>query len=256
MGRWRVLLAGLLVALFCTSARAQQVLTLTPFHANGFYQPGEKVGWTVTRPTGVAGPTRFTYDIKNNGFDVLKSGMLDLSAGTATIEIVVNEPSMIYVQVTPEGEQPPPADAAQKKPYASVGAAVAPDRLQPSVPRPADFDDFWAAKLNAQRQIPMNPVLTPVASNVPGVEMSAVKVDALGSHMQGYVMKPEREGTFPALVIYQGAGVYALRPAIGTARAAEGWLVVDVDAHDKAPDAPTGPPSSYHTIGNTDREQS
>ena len=49
MSRWRVLLSILLVALFCTSARAQQVLTFTPFHANGIYQSGEKVGWTVTR---------------------------------------------------------------------------------------------------------------------------------------------------------------------------------------------------------------
>ena len=256
MGRWRVLLAGLLVALFCTPAGAQQVLTFTPFHANGIYQPGERVGWTVTRATDAAGPTRFVYDIKKNEFDVLRSGMVDVSSGAATIEIIVSEPSMIYVWVTPEGEQPPPADAPQQKPYASVGAAVAPDRLQPSVPRPADFDDFWAAKLKAQRELPMNPVLTPVASNVPGVEMSAVKVDSLGSHMQGYVMKPQREGTFPALVMYQGAGVRALRPAIGTARAAEGWLVLDVDSHDKAPDASTGPPGDYHTIGNTDREQS
>ena len=251
-----VLLAALLVPLFCTPASAQQELTFTPFHANGIYQPGETLGWRVTLASGATGPNRFTYDIKKNSFDVLKSGVLDLSAGAATIEVVVNEPSMVYVQVTPEGEQPPAADAAQQKPYASVGAAVAPDRMQPSVPRPADFDDFWASKLNAQRQIPMSPVLTPVSSNVSGVDMSAVKVDSLGSQMQGYIMKPEREGRFPALVIYQGAGVYALRPALGIARAAEGWLVLDVDAHDKAPDAPTGPPTNYHTIGNTDREQS
>ena len=154
---------------------------------------------------------------------MLKSGILDLSRGTATLEIVVNEPSMVYVQVTPEGEQPPPADAAQRKPYASVGAAVAPDRLQPSVPRPADFDDFWAAKLKAQRELPMNPVLTPVASDVPGVDVSTVRLDSLGSHMQGYVAKPQREGRFPALVIDQGAGVRALRPAAGATRAAEGW---------------------------------
>jgi cephalosporin-C deacetylase-like acetyl esterase len=254
--RLRVYLAGLLLALFCTSASAQQVLTFTPFHANGIYQPGGRVGWTVTRPSDTAGPTRFIYDIKKNGFDVLESGMLDLSLGTATIEIVVDEPSMVYVQVTPEGEQPPPAEAAQQKPYASVGAAVAPDRLQPSVPRPEDFDDFWAAKLKAQRDLPMNPVLTLVDSNVPGVELSTVRVDCLGSRMQGYLSKPQREGKFPALVMYQGAGVRALRPAAATARAAEGWLVLDVDSHDKAPDSPTGPPNNYHTIGNTDREQS
>ncbi len=213
------------------------------------------MGWTVTRSTDAAGPTRFAYDITKNEFEVLKSGMLDLSRGTATLEIVVNEPSMVYVQVTPEGEQPPPADAAQRKPYASVGAAVAPDRLQPSVPRPADFDDFWAAKLKAQRELPMNPVLTPVASDVPGVDVSTVRLDSLGSHMQGYVAKPQREGRFPALAIYQGAGVRAETGRRGDC-AAEGWLVLDVDAHDKAPDAPTGPPNDYQTIGNTDREQS
>ena len=128
----RAVLTGLLVALvFSTRASAQQFLTFTPFRANGIYQVGERVGWTITRPTGVAGPQRFAYEIKKDEFEVLRRGMLDLSAGTASIEIVVDEPSMVYVQVTPEGEQPPPADNPQRKPYASVGAAVAPDRLQP-----------------------------------------------------------------------------------------------------------------------------
>lgn len=255
-GRSSVLLAGMLAALSCPPASAQQEVTFAPFHANGIYLPGENVGWTVKRPLDAAGPVRFTYDIKKNGFDVLRSGILDLSSGTATIEVVVNEPSMIYVQVTPEGETPPPADAAQKKPWASVGAAVAPERMQPSVPRPADFDEFWASKLKALRAVPMNPVVTPVASDVPGVELSTVIVDSLDSHMQGYLAKPQREGKFPALVMYQGAGVRPLRPAASTARAAEGWLILDVDSHDKAPDASTGPPFNYQTIGNTDREQS
>jgi cephalosporin-C deacetylase-like acetyl esterase len=256
MSAQQAVMAGLLLALFCSPAHAQQVLTFTPFHPNGIYQPGERLGWTVTRPTGVAGPTRFAYDIKKNSFDVLRSGVLDLSSGTATIEIVVNEPSMIYVQVTPEGELPPPPDAAQQRPYASVGAAVAPEQMQPSVSRPADFDDFWAAKLKAQREIPMNPVLTRVESNVAGVELSTVRVDSLGSHMQGYVMKPQRDGKFPALVIFQGAGVRALAPAAGSARAAQGWLVLDVDSHDKPPSVSTGPPFNYQTVGTTDREQS
>jgi cephalosporin-C deacetylase-like acetyl esterase/lysophospholipase L1-like esterase len=128
--------------------------------------------------------------------------------------------------------------------------------MRPSVPRPADFDEFWASKLKAMRAIPIDPSLAPITSNVPGVEISAVKVTVLDSHMQGYVAKPQREGKFPALVTYQGAGVRALRPDAAAARAAEGWLVVDVDSHDKAPDAPTGPLSNYQTIGNTDREQS
>ena len=53
------------------------------------------------------GPSRFIYDVKKNGFDVLRSGTLDLTAGTATIEIVVYEPSMIYVQVDTGGRATP-----------------------------------------------------------------------------------------------------------------------------------------------------
>jgi cephalosporin-C deacetylase len=254
-GRSRVLLAGLLVALFCTRASAQQELTFTPFHANGIYQPGEKVGWTVTRSNGAPGPTRYAYEIKKNELELLRSSTLDLSSGAATIEAVLDEPCMVFVELKPESAAAAPG-GPQRRPYASLGAAVAPDRMQPSVPRPANFDEFWASKLKVLREIPMNPVLRPVASTVPGVEMSAVKVDSLASQMQGYLMKPQREGKFPALVSYQGAGVYALRPAIAAAHAAEGWLVLDVDAHDKAPDVATGPPANYHTLGNTDREQS
>ena len=251
-----VLLPVLLLALCCAPANAQQRdLTFTPFHANGIYQPGEKVGWTVTRQNGSTGPTRLDYEIKKNELEVLRSSTLDLSSGTATIEAVLDEPCMVFVELKPEGAAAA-TGGPQRRPYASVGAAVAPDRLRPSVPRPADFDEFWASKLRAMRAIPIDPVLTPITSNVPGVEISAVKVTVLDSHMQGYVAKPQREGKFPALVTYQGAGVRALRPDAAAARAAEGWLVVDVDSHDKAPDAPTGPPSNYQTIGNTDREQS
>jgi hypothetical protein len=234
---------------------AQQGITFTSFHANGIYQAGEKLGWTVTRTTGAAGPTRLSYDIKKNEWEGLRSSTLDLSSGTTTIEAVLDEPGMVFVELKPEGT-PAASGDPQRRPYASLGAAVAPDRIQSPVPRPADFDEFWASKLEAMRAVPMDPILKPVTSDVAGVEINTVQVAAPSSHMQAYVTKPLREGKFPALVMYQGAGVRALQPNTAAARAAEGWLVVDVDSHDKAPDASTGPPTNYHTIGATDREQS
>src|SRR4029077_7630671 len=111
---------------------AQQELTFTPFHPNGIYQPGEKLGWTVTRPSGAAGPTRFSYDIKKNELEVLRSSTLDLASGTATIEAVLDEPCMVFVELKPEGAAAA-TGGPQRRPYASVGAAVAPDRLRPSV---------------------------------------------------------------------------------------------------------------------------
>jgi hypothetical protein len=99
----RVLQACLLAALFSTAASAQQGLTFTPFHSNGIYQPGEKVGWTVTGSDSATGPARFDYEIKKNEREVLRSATLDLSSGTATIEAVLDEPCMVFVELKPEG---------------------------------------------------------------------------------------------------------------------------------------------------------
>ncbi len=55
-------------------------------------------------------------------------------------------------------------------------------------------------------------------------------------------------------MIFQWAGVYALPKNAVLDRAAEGWLALDVDSHDKDPNAPSGPPANYQSVGNTDRE--
>jgi cephalosporin-C deacetylase len=141
--------------------------------------------------------------------------------------------------------------------YYAVGAAVAPLQIPMDTPRPADFDIFWSEKLAAQAKLPLNPVLTPVTSDVPGVEISIFNLDALGSHVHGYVAKPAREGKFPALIQLQYAGVYALNARMDEQHAADGWLVINVDSHDKQPNDPSGGiPRAYQAIGNTDRETS
>lgn len=139
----------------------------------------------------------------------------------------------------------------------AVGAAVDPLHIPMDTPRPADFDAFWNAKLAEQARVPMNPVLTPVQIDVPGVDMSIVTLDALGSHAHAYVTRPAREGKFPALIQLQYAGVYALPAQADAQRAATGWLVLNVDSHDKSPAEPSGGvPRNYQAIGNTDREKS
>ena len=229
---------ALFLALMTSAFVCGQELTFTPFHASGIYALGEKAGWTVTGPA-----VSNTYIIKKNNFDVLQAGVLDLTSGSTTIEMTLNEPAMVYVQVG-------------VKPTVSLGAAVEPRKLAPAAPRPADFDAFWDGKLTELAKVPINPVLTPTETNKQGVEFYTVQLDSVGSHVQGYLAKPQREGKFPALVIYQYAGVYALQPNTVTDRAAEGWLAFDVDSHDLPPSQGAGVPNNYQTIGNTDRETS
>jgi len=221
---------------------AAQPPSFTPFNPSGIYALGEKAGWRVTAPPGLAA---CSYTVKRNNSDVIKSGTLDLSSGTATVEIALAEPAFLYAEVKCGSEK-----------AVHLGAAVAPNKLQPSVPRPADFDAFWDAKLKALAEVPIDPVLTPAATSPAGVELYTVMLASLGSHVQGYLAKPAGEGKFPALVVFQYAGVYALQPETVTKRAAEGWLCFDVDSHDLPPDQPTGVSTDYRLIGDDNRETS
>ena len=234
-------------------------------------------------PGPVAPAYAYKWTIRRNNAVVLKEGKLDLSSGKDKIEITGDQPEMLYVAVeayanlapeatTDAGPEPQAAAAGPGRGAASrfvggntgrnnglyaVGAAVAPERIGLSTPRPDDFDTFWDANLAAQAKIPINPVLTPAQTDLPGVELSMFVLDALGSRAHGYVAKPAREGKFPALIQLQYAGVYALNARANAQRAAEGWLVINVDSHDKLPSDPSGDvPRGYQAVGNTDREKS
>lgn len=236
-------------------------LNFTPYHASGIYVVGETVGWTIT-PGRVTPRYAYKWTIRRNNAVVLKEGKLDLSSGKDKIEITGAQPEMIYVAVQPYAPAAGASDyvggnTGRNNGLYAVGAAVTPMKIGLSTPRPDDFDAFWAAKLAAQAKVPMNPVLTPVETDVPGVELNIFALDALGSKAHGYVSKPAREGKFPALIQLQYAGVYALNARAAAQRASDGWLFLNVDSHDKLPSDPSGGvPRNYAAIGNADREKS
>ncbi len=256
----KILAGGLL---FVAAACSAQQLTVTAFHKSGIYDLGEKVGWNVSLPEGATAPTNhFTYTIKENSLTVIKSGELDLSSGKTTIETTLNEPAMLYMQITPPAGAGAPGGGGGFRRGGggrgggnTYGAAVAPTKLQPSAPCPADFDEFWKGKLDELSKVPINPVVVSNANGKEGVDFYTVTLDSLNSHVHGYLAKPAKPGKFPAMVYYQYAGVYALDKSISLNRAAQGWLVFNVDSHDQAPDQATAP-GGYASQGNTNRETS
>jgi len=256
----RITLFVFLTAAFASAQRGKpidQQLTFGPYHATGIYSIGETVGWTVT-PGPVTPTYSYKWTIRKNNAVVLKEGKLDLSSGADKIEVTGDEPEMIYVAVEPVEKPATGGNTGRDNGLYAVGAAVAPTKIGMDTPRPDDFDSFWDGKLAAQAKVPINPVLTPVQTDTPGVEMSTFVLDALGSHAQGYLARPAgKEGKFPALILLQYAGVYALNARSVASRAAEGWLTIDVDSHDKLPSDPAGnAPRNYAAVGNTDRETS
>jgi cephalosporin-C deacetylase-like acetyl esterase len=256
----RHIFLAITVMVFFFLAAAQvclaQQLTLKPYKASGIYELGEKVGWTVTLPQGAVAAGDYTYTIKKNNLDVIKSGKLDFSAARASIEVVLQEPAMVYVQVTSAGSS---GNAGMV-----VGAAVAPKSLRPSVPRPRDFDRFWQAKITMLKKIPANAVLTPKDSGKQGVEYATIKMDNMnGAHVYGQLAKPKKPGKFPALLILQWASPpYPLQKQWVTERAAEGWLTLNIEPHDVLPDQPQSyydalpqELKNYHTIERENRDK-
>jgi cephalosporin-C deacetylase-like acetyl esterase/lysophospholipase L1-like esterase len=233
-------------------------LTATPYKASGIYAIGEKVGWTVSLPQGTSGD--YTYTVKKNNQDVIKTGSLSFSTeGRATIEVTLDEPAMVFAKISPHADSPSPAGADL-----ALGAAVAPEKLQPSVPRPADFDSFWDSKIKLLRAMPENAVLTSSDSGKPDIEYATIRMDHLGgTHVYGQLAKPKQPGKLPALVILQWASPpYPLQKQWVTDRAAEGWLALNIEPHDVLPDQPPSYYSAlpqelknYQSIGRDDRDK-
>ena len=167
-----------------------------PYKPSGIYALGDTVGWNVTLPWSSPGAR---YVIRENNLKELSSGTI--TPGTPTrIEAKLDAPGMVYVEITENARD------AQPK---ALGAAVAPEKIRPSIPAPADFDAFWKAKIAALRKVPARPELTSRPSEKDGVDFAIVRMDHLdGKHVWGQIARPTDptgKKKYPALLILQWA---------------------------------------------------
>jgi cephalosporin-C deacetylase len=264
--RFLCLSAWLLVVLSAAAPARAQHPSFTPDRESGIYAAGERVGWTVTLPRGARPTGEYSYTIRRNGGEPIASGPLDLRRGRARIETVLAEPAMVLVEVRPAAPDTTFGDRSTGGPgRVLLGAAVDPTRIRPAEPEPADFDAFWSAKLQQLAAIPMEAVETPGESDRPGVQYATVRMRNInGAHVYGQLARPVGGDRFPALVIYQWASPpYPLQRSWVTERAAEGWLVLNIQPHDVPPDMPQAfydalPAMirNYRTIGQHSRDES
>jgi cephalosporin-C deacetylase len=256
-------LPGILLAVVFVLAlkvgHAAPGLTLNPEKPDAIYRPGESIVWRAECPPAVSGGIlSANYVLKEGGGTILSWGVVHFNAGQGEIVTSLDHPGTILAEITA-------TDAEGKTLEALAGAAVAPEKIPRSAPCPADFDTFWQAKLDELAKVPEHPVLTPEPSGRTGVNYWKVTLDNIrGTHIEGQLARPVSGQTFPGLVIFQWAGTYPLQKSWVTGRAAEGWLVLEISAHDLPIDQPksyydalaVGVLTNYPTIGNDDREKS
>jgi len=114
-------------------------------------------------------------------------------------------------------------------------AAFIPERIQPTQPDPADFDQFWAAGKAALAKLPIDAKLTLLpeygnaAADCYHVNLQNVGPGAAPSRFYGVLCEPKAPGKYPALLSVPGAGV---RPYRGMAEmAARGVITFQVGIH-------------------------
>ena len=234
------------------------VLNVSPDRDSGVYRVSETVKWSVTLAEPEAAlPAELNYSFKAGGAMEIEAGTLKLSAGRAILESKFTEPNTVLLEVWwMEGDE-------RRQVFA--GAVAAPDKIEPSIDEPEDFDAFWAAKLAEMAAVPANPKLTPVDVGVAGVSYARVTMDHFrGSTIHGQVARPSEGKKFPAILRVQWAGVYGLQTEWVTDRAKDGWLALNILPHDLPIDGDEafyaeqkdGPLKDYFVLGNEDRETS
>lgn len=244
------------LCLLVPAASRCQELIVAPDHAQGVYQPDQTIRWNL-QVKGVD-VSEVTYIIKKGGLAEWAKGKATLSEGKGQLETKLDEPGWLLVEAS--------ITTTNAKPLKTLGGAlVSPEKIQPALPRPDDFDAFWQGKLKDLASVPMNPELAPADAGKTNVDYFKITLDNIrGSHIRGQLARPQQSDKLPAMLIVQWAGVYPLQKGWVTDRAAEGWLVLNVNAHDlpideREPfytDQAAGPLKDYPSIGNDDRETS
>ncbi|NLA50131.1 MAG: acetylxylan esterase, partial [Bacteroidales bacterium] len=187
---------------------------VAPDHQDWTYRVNEKAKFTVqvfkygnllenVTVDYEAGPDMLP-DIKKEGV-VLRNGRLELT-GT------MKQPGFYRVRVWA---------VADGKRYEGLGtAAFEPEKIQPSVKDPSDFDSFWNDEIAKARKMNLDPRITLVPERCTGdanVYHISFQNEAAGSRIYGMLAMPKKPGRYPAILRVPGAGI---RPYSGDTRIA------------------------------------
>lgn len=222
----------LLVLFFClNSALAQPVerfvkVIVAPDRTDWTYKPGEAVKFTIQvlqngNPVKNAsvryevGPEKMPAILKDT--KTLSSGLLTLDGGT------MKTPGFLRCTAvaTVDGVE-----------YRGLGTAgFAPDKIQPTVADPSDFDQFWMQAKADLAKVPLDARMTLIPErctetvNVYHVNLRNFQ----NSRLYGILAMPKKEGKYPALLHVPGAGV---RPYYGDVVNAErGIITLQIGIH-------------------------
>ena len=222
-------------------AVVEYVLTAQTDRPDALYHPGETVTFNIVLEQNKqpAKEEKVDWTISKDGVEPIRKGTLALNGGKGSITGTLAEPGFLHCEVVFQRDT--------TKLTAISAAGIDPLFIKPSLPVPADFDEFWAEKKKALALVPINAKLTPVPlpAERTGVELFEYQADSIGAPSMGYFGRPEgaKPKSLPACLFVPGAGVRSANLDGTAAWSKNGMLFIDLNAHG----IPDGQPAAFYS---------
>ena len=212
----------------------------------GWSQPGSMLIKVIVSPDHkdwtykVNETAKFTVQVIKDG-NLLDNAVIDYEAGPEMLPDLKKEGVVLKNGKTEfTGTMKAPGfyrvrvwAVADGKRYEGLATAgFEPEKIQPTVKDPADFDTFWSNAVSEARKIDLDPQITLMperCTSEVNVYHISFQNDAPGSRIYGILAVPKKEGKYPAILRVPGAGI---RPYSGDSKtASEGIITLEIGIH-------------------------
>ena len=227
----RKILSIIILALIASMASAQPKMQkvqiiLVPDSNNAIYETGEKAKVKVmVLHQGVAVENaEISYKISEDLMDPHKEGTIKLKGSEGEISLgTMKQPGYLRIRATTEIEG---------KTYSAMSTVgFSPHKLTPTVKMPEDFKEFWNKNVAKLKNVPLKPEMELVPEKcTKEVNVYHISYGNIGgSRMYGMLTMPAKEGKYPAILRFPGAGIGEKGGDI--THAAQGAIILELGIH-------------------------
>jgi cephalosporin-C deacetylase len=225
-----LLLAGILISIslnsFSQSNTGLIKVIIAPDHLDWTYKLNEEAKFSVQvlKYGNLVENVTIDYETGPEAWpDVKKEGVV-LKNGKTEFSGTMKVPGFYRVRVW--------AVADGKRYEGLATAGFEPEKIQPTVKDPADFDAFWSNAISEARKINLDPRITLMPERCTSdvnVYHISFQNEVNGSRIYGILAIPKNPGKYPAILKVPGAGI---RPYAGDTRtAALGLITLEIGIH-------------------------
>jgi cephalosporin-C deacetylase-like acetyl esterase len=226
--RFYLLLLGLFVSLHLSAQPLEQTVKVlvAPSKVDWTYQVGEKVKFVISvfQNGNPLTNVDVRYEIGPEKLTPTEKGTKKATNGSLTLETAgAKTPGFIRCSAWVI------VDGKEYRGFATAG--FSPEKIQPTVQDPKDFDAYWNDAIQELAKSPLDARLTLLPERcTEKVDVYHVNLQNVrGARLYGILCKPKKPGKYPALLHVPGAGVRGYYGDV--ANAEKGMITLQIGIH-------------------------